>query len=159
MSALLLAAAAAAQLSDGFVQFSRSPALRRERTDVAVGVLQRDAVSGTTTYWARRTTQTFDGKVETWTDSTRCAALVTALQAMRKLPPPEIAVPGMENRETTITLDGVGYRLTTRAVYAGSDVTFSLESNVHTPLADWVEASLRSMAGCWQDSVPVRTER
>lgn len=157
LSLLALASVSADQLGDGFAHFSRHPALVRDHAHVAVGVLERDRQSGQTIYWACRTTETREGKSVTWTDSRACPALRGVLLDMRQLPRPVIAVPGMEDAPLPLTLDGVDYRLSTTAHYASGGVELSFNSNVGSPLAAWVEASLRSLDRCWTATVPVRT--
>lgn len=156
MSAMLAMAAASSQLGDGFAQFSRSPALEHRQVEVAIGVLGRNSRGGEPVYWARRVTSSFGGTAETWADGRTCPALRETLAAMRALPFPELDVPGMSTTQPDIVLDGIGYRLSTIGLYGRNSVSVTFESNVRTPLAAWVEESLKRLEPCWTTVVPRR---
>jgi hypothetical protein len=53
-----------------------------------------------------------------------------------------------------IVLDGIEYRLKAPASYAGAPGTVEITSNIGTPLANWVEASLVALEPCWKDTMP-----
>jgi hypothetical protein len=68
---------------------------------------------------------------------------------------PRVSVLGLENDEIIITGDGVRYRLVASAEYPGkSAYDFEIQSNSDTPLARWVDNSLRSLEPCWTTTPP-----
>ena len=156
-TALIALAAAAPGLGDGFAQFSRSPALRKERVEVAVGVLGTDRASGKTLYWARRVVTDRSGPVTTFADSNTCPSIHHVLDGLAKLEVPTPQVPGLNQPdEFKIIMDGTGYRLTASTQYAGQLGQVTFGSNIDTPLAAWIDDSLARLQGCWTHLPPER---
>ena len=154
--ALLLAANSPLppQLGPAWGEFSRSPALQRTRTTVEIGTLGSDRRGGPLQYWLRRTVVERWVETVSWTDTRRCAAVRPALRAMAELAPPRFAPPGM-GPAGPIVMDGVGYRLRAPSQYGG----IAIDSNVGTPLAQWVDSTLGALRSCWTTKVPERARR
>ncbi|GGD59702.1 hypothetical protein GRI62_00585 [Erythrobacter arachoides] len=166
----LLAALAPQDLAiqdfDPFMTFSRSPTQVGEPEVVDVGILRGE---GRLQFWFRRTVPrpTADGAADgiaeaanvTWTDTRRCPGARDAVVAATQIEPPGIHVPGIPVRpdgSVILSLDGVRYAIRASShydSYVGSDIVF--ESNVGTPLANWVEGSLGVLANCWADEEPL----
>lgn len=162
LSILAAAAVAAAQpVADDaptLLTFSASPALRRTATEVTVGVLASRA--GRTEYWLRRQVRLDRGRViETgWTDSRRCPDVRAVLAGLEALPGIRPHVSGLDgNDDLHLVTDGVGYTLDVEtAAPFDSNARLTLRTNVHTPLAEWVEGALAKLAPCWSAERPVR---
>jgi len=73
---------------------------------------------------------------------------------MQNLRVPMLDVPGFSSGGEII-LDGIGYSL--EAPSRNGRISF--DSNVRTPLAEWVEASLKALGPCWTATMPVRVDR
>ena len=152
----------AVQDFDPFMTFSRSPSQVGEPEIVEVGVLRGE---GRQQFWFRRTVprRAEDGTVTTsdtsWTDTRRCPAARDAVVAATQIEPPSIHVPGIPVRpdgSVILSMDGVRYAVRASShydSYVGHDMVF--ESNVNTPLANWVEGSLAILAPCWSDEAPL----
>jgi hypothetical protein len=69
---------------------------------------------------------------------------------MEQLPMPVPDLPWFGNEPQEMTLDGAGYRLSTRALYSGKMSEVVVQSNVDTPLARWIDQTLAALAPCWR---------
>jgi hypothetical protein len=77
---------------------------------------------------------------------------------MRKLEAPQPDPPGIDpNQQISITMDGVGYLLRAPATFGDKSGKLTMSSNIGTPLAEWVETSLKRLENCWADVQPKRT--
>ncbi|WP_052761832.1 hypothetical protein [Aurantiacibacter luteus] len=145
-----------------FMTFSRSPSQVGEPEIVAIGVLRGE---GRLQFWFRRTVprRAEDGSETppeiSWTDTRRCPAARDAVVAATQIEPPAIHVPGIPVRpdgSVILSMDGVRYAIRASShydSYVGHDMVF--ESNVNTPLANWVEGSLAILAPCWSAQEPL----
>ena len=137
---------------DPWMTFSRSPAFDRRVVIVEVGTLKRADEIG---YWFKRTVRTSNSKAVWWTDTTRCGDARSILVAVRRLEMPRVEVPFLEKDEIIITADGVGYGLQARGEYPGTSAhPLEVYSNEGTPLASWVNQSLRTLEACWSTERP-----
>lgn len=133
-----------------WAHFSRSPALRgtSERVDVATsGVDPKSHVL----FYAMRLTRTRFSQPDTvlWADSRTCPAVRPALAALGTLAMPRPSAPGIDPPGDMV-LDGVGYALAMPGRFAGGgEGQFSVSSNIGTPLAAWVDRSLKALEPCW----------
>lgn len=134
-----------------WAEFSRHPALRREAEKVEVGTLGRE--EGRLQYWLRRTVTEAGRETVTWTDSRHCPIVRSMLSGMRDIAMPRPAPYGFDG-DGEITLDGVGYMLRAPVRFGAIEGEMTIRSNVETPLARWVEASLSSLAPCWTHAPP-----
>ncbi len=81
-----------------------------------------------------------------------CPAARTQLLQLEGLTLPTPDVPGLGREMQTITMDGAGYRLKVQALYDGDAADLTLESNVDTPLARWIDSALDTLSACWRDA-------
>lgn len=84
-------------------------------------------------------------------ESAQCAAIVPALKALTKLPTPEIDVKGLpgDGRVIVVGADGAQYRLSTDAYFPNVFGKIELNFGAETPVAEWIDQSLRNFAPCW----------
>ena len=145
--------AVSANIANPLLTFSREPSFDPRPVTVEVGVLGNGPMSEV---WFRRTVGRPRGaRTVSWTDTVRCPAARAALHEARRLEMPRVSVPGLENDEIIITADGVRYRLTGMADYPGeSSYRFQIMSNLDTPLARWVDESLRVLETRWTNEAP-----
>jgi len=148
--------AAAHELADPWLTFSRAPAFDQRITIVEVGTASADA--GEWHYWFRRTVRKGRATQVWFADTMRCPAARWVVDEAKNVAPPQITFPGDPSTadEIIVTADGVGYMIEVGARYGkniGSDIRFT--SNVHTPLADWADESLRRLDSCWSKVAPV----
>ncbi|WP_428969369.1 hypothetical protein ACQR50_00320 [Sphingomonas sp. Xoc002] len=92
--------------------------------------------------------------VTIWADSRTCPGAAEAVRHLRSIPMP---TPSLPSDATDLILDGVGYRVRFRAHY-GSEIGFPLElnSNVGTPLAEWVNRTRAMLKPCWTTARPAK---
>jgi hypothetical protein len=147
----------AAILEHPVLSFKREPALEHRLTVVDVAPLpnlQRDRI-----YVFRRTVRHIDDSEVSWADTKSCPAATWVVEEAIKVPPPRIEIPGVKDPtapdQITLTMDGVGYSLSGRARYGSRlSSTINFTSNMGTPLASWVEESLRRLEHCWSKNPP-----
>ena len=154
MIALLIAAAAPplpSELAHAWAEFSRKPALQRIQSTVEIGTLGLDRRRNQLDFWLRRVRVVRGRETIGWTDSRTCPAVRPAIAALRQLPVPPVAPPGLSTGGDII-LDGIGYSL--RAPTDSGEIT--IRSNIGTPLADWIEATSKALEPCWRSTVPRR---
>ncbi|WP_312166315.1 hypothetical protein [Phenylobacterium sp.] len=94
-----------------------------------------------------------------WASSRTCPALVPALSELETLPPPRIDVPGVGRTPPAAVpaVDGDSYLLWAqgaRFVAAPYPVQIELRGEGGSPMAAWVERSLRRLAACWGAAQP-----
>ncbi|WHU01330.1 hypothetical protein [Sphingomonas sp. NIBR02145] len=151
MLAVLLAFMNDPALSDlprQWAQFSRTGALNHisENIDIATGDRGTDAEFR---YILRRTKNSLNAVPEiAWADSATCPAVRSVIASMRKIQVPSPAPYGLEDKSTALTLDGTGYSLTAPSSDNMGKLTIS--SNIGTPLAAWVDTSLKQLEACWR---------
>ena len=140
---------------DPYLTFSRSPAFDHRVTTVEVGSLQTSGDRWD--YWFRRTVRLGKHSATWWTDTRRCPAARWVVDEAIKVSPPKMLVPGVKDRSyesPMITADGVGYSVESMGHYDGRTSDLSFSSNVGTPLAEWVDESLRKLEPCWSKERP-----
>jgi hypothetical protein len=151
MTLSLLLAASAAELSP-FMTFSRSPAFDPRKVKIEVGLLRGERE---TQYSFKRTVGTRSAKAVWWTDTRRCPAARLVLHAATRLEMPGIFVLGLKSDEVIVTADGIGYELQAGLAYSNRPAgKIRFNSNVDTPLAHWVDESLRTLEPCWTKEPP-----
>jgi hypothetical protein len=144
-----------AELGPAWAEISKNPALLHHRTVVEVGTLGYDRERKQLVYWLRKQEVTLDGTVKTaWAESSSCEATKPMLVELSQMQTPTISPPGVA-QPTSLMLDGIQYRLRAPSSFGGQ---IEISSNVETPLANWVEASLVKLTGCWTDKVPTRVK-
>ncbi len=133
-----------------FAHFSRAPALAHSSETVDVALAYAPYSTAPAAYTMRLTRRRFrQPDAIVWADSRSCPAMRQVLDTMRALASPHPQVPGIDPYGDII-LDGTGYRLTTKARFAGGcDGHLTYSSNIGTPLAAWVDRSLAALAPCW----------
>lgn len=89
-----------------------------------------------------------------WADSRTCPAIGEALTRLRALAPPVIVPPGFDPEPTEILVDGAGYSLTVPAADIAGQSTLTWTSNVGTPLATWINRTLKTLGPCWKQDGP-----
>lgn len=142
------AALALAPVEGSFATFSSHHARSDLQVDVTIGTKAADDRS--VTYWVSRVVRRRGSSDRTSeTDSQSCPVILTLLRSLRDLPLPRPSVPLLDTDTIIVTADGVDYRLIVPASYdngMGGQVT--LQSNVGTPLADWVEQANDELDKC-----------
>ncbi len=157
LASLIALAAVPIEKRSGWAEFTRLGAFDRTLTTVEIGTLgQRRSVEGRRlkrqyNYWLRRTVTKRGRSQVTWVDSQTCPAVLVSLAALRDMKVPTIEPPGFGEGPPVI-LDGVNYSFRTSI---SSEGKLSLETNVGSALAGWVEASLVSLEQCWASRAPV----
>ena len=144
---LLSAAVAGTPLPMQWAQFSRSPALRgvSETVDVATG----NRTGNDFSYKLRLTIYARQGEPSVkWTDSAACPAARAVIASMTSIKMPTPAPYGVPGGSQFITVDGTQYFLT--APSSDNMGTMTISSNVGSPLAAWVDSSLKQLAPCWK---------
>jgi hypothetical protein len=137
---------------EAWMTFSRSPAFDSRVVIVEVGTLNR---ADDFEYWFKRTVRTSNSKAVWWTDTTRCFGARSVLLAARQLEMPRVEVPFLEKDGIIITADGVGYGLKAKGAYPGTSAhPLEIYSNEGTPLASWINHSLRTLEPCWSTDRP-----
>lgn len=156
LTLFLAMAQAAAEPRDAFASrawgsFSRSPMLahRGETVEFATGGRSGDVIS----YRLRRTRVSLSAPpARFWADSRTCPAVRTVLERLHALRLPAIVPPGFEPAPTGILLDGVAYSLNVPLEDRVGASRVSWKTNVGTPLATWVNESLKQLVPCWSPS-------
>lgn len=147
-----LVLAASAKLASPLLTFNREPSFDPRHVTIEVGVLKTGATSE---FWFRQTVRRGKAKATWWTDTVRCPAARLTLNEVRNLEMPRVFVAVLENDQIIITADGVLYRLSGKAEYPGATAyDFEIQSNNGTPLARWVDESLRRLHPCWSKDRP-----
>jgi hypothetical protein len=145
---------------DPYLTFIRSPAFDRRVTIVEIGTL--DASGADWHYWFRRTVRLGKQKTTSWTETRSCPAGRWVVEEAAKLEPPHLLIPGVRdkagNDAIIVTADGVAYTVIADMGRYGERLSDGLRfgSNVDTPLAAWVDESLRRLDACWVDERPHR---
>lgn len=133
------------------------PAFAETRTEIAIGTLRYDQQAEQFSYWMRREERGLrgDSLVVRWADSRTCAAMPSAIGAMRHVGTMEVAPPGFV-QSSPPPLDGTLYTLEAPGVYLGGRIAnLRITTNVGTPLAVWAERLKTDMADCWTTKAPL----
>ena len=106
------------------------------------------------TWTARRRRMTRNGEATDWIDGGACPTLTERMATLKALEPLTIRMPG--DAGIGVVLDGELYTLKALVYFprekSGGDMT--LTGNVDTPLAKWVEDTMKALKSCWQDKAP-----
>jgi hypothetical protein len=143
---LLLAAASLAPATADcrMIAFSRSPALARSKQEICI---ERGGVGGQ--FAIRRSSTDRSGGVSvTYTNTSDCPGVLPLLKELEQLELPRPDFPGFGKEPEFITLDGAGYSLTAPALYDGAMSKLVVQSNVSTPLAQWIDRTLKALDPC-----------
>jgi hypothetical protein len=144
-----------AELGPAWAEISKKPALLDHSTVVEVGTLGFDKESRQLVYWLRKQEIAPNGTVKTsWAASSSCEVTKPMLVELSQMQTPAVSPPGVA-QPTSLMLDGIQYRLRAPSSFGGQ---IEISSNLETPLAVWVAASLVKLAGCWTDKVPTRVK-
>ena len=154
-------------------QFSVSPSLKHQTTEIAVGVIPGD--HSPFEYWFRKITTHRDrGTAEAaqWTDTLSCPAARGVLEGLTELQMPRPQLVGLKRKPATpadpekiiVHADGTGYELRVATIYPANsldtdldyDGAISLTSRDGTPLANWAEGALKILGPCWTNHPPPR---
>lgn len=137
------------------LMFSRDPQLRGVREEVQIGLLDYDAKTKGSTIWAQHSSKSRNGMVITrWTESRTCPALIESMQILRSLEMPRPDPPGIPALASEITVDGVSYNLEGYGAFGAASARYALSSNLGTPLALWIDATLENLQPCWVNLKP-----
>lgn len=142
------------ELGPAWASFTRAPANRLMRTEVDVGTLGFDSARNRPNFWLRRTiVRGVQHKEEvTWTDTESCAPARPLIASMRDIPVPKLAPVG-SSKGPPIVLDGIAYSLRTDS----DQGKLTMDTNIGTPLAGWIENALKVLDSCWTPATPQRT--
>ena len=143
---LAAALAFASADDDVWARFSAHHALSRLNIDVEIGFVH--GTGDEPVYWIRRRIQRPRQKPQTSrVDTQSCPQMLTALKSLHDLPMPRANLLFLD--PTYLIADGTGYSLTIPAAYPSSPPgELTLNSNVGTPLADWIEDALATLDSC-----------
>ncbi len=134
--------------------FVRRPALAR-RPSESVDIATHGGTPDHPDYLLRLTTRALgDVPVIRWLDSRTCPAVRDSLAKLSALTAPRLAPPGFAPRPTMMMMDGVDYSLTVPAEDRSGASRLTWTSNVGTPLAAWVDATLAALVACWTSREP-----
>jgi hypothetical protein len=145
---LVAAAALASAGDDSWAKFSAHQARSRLNIDVEIGT--DEITDAGPIFWIRRTIQTPRQKKQiSRVDTKSCPQMLAALRSLRDLPMPRPNMWPLDGDEFIVTADGASYSLTISAAYPGaSPGDLTLNSNVGTPLAAWVDDTLSALDSC-----------
>ncbi|WHO40104.1 hypothetical protein PMI04_005785 [Sphingobium sp. AP49] len=150
MLSIVLALAAADQgLPYSWAEFGRAGALSHVEEKVEIAT-DPDRRSSEFPYRLRFSRTDGEGQVVVrWADSRDCPVVTAVIHGMRDLTPPAIQPYGIPGESLSIVMDGTGYFLSAPTADAMGRIRIS--SNVHTPLARWVDDAFTRLAPCWRD--------
>jgi len=91
-----------------------------------------------------------------WADAETCPAMRPAFARLQTIEAFKIVPPGVRGGATDIVLDGNQYRVEVGGYWprANRDGDIVLSGNDGTPVANWVEETLRALASCWRSQRP-----
>jgi hypothetical protein len=139
----------------GFATFSVRRSFETITTEVDVATLYNEGRDRTGQYWFRRkVTSSETGAITySYTSTAACPAALHPLERLEQLPMPQPDVINFGRELGIVVTDGAQYELSGRAIHADSQVgEYSIESNVGTPLAHWVDSMLVALRPCWSSS-------
>ncbi len=144
---LLVAASLAPATADcRIIAFSRSRALARSKQEICIG---RGGVAGQ--FVLRRSSTDRSGAVSVaFTNTSDCPGVLPLLGEIEQLVLPHPDLPGFGKELEFVTMDGAGYSLTAPALYGGAMSQLVVQSNVNTPLARWIDRTLKALEPCWR---------
>ena len=90
-------------------------------------------------------------RARAWTSTEVCPAALPVLRRLERLAMPHPDVPGYRRGANVIIMDGARYRLNGIARHAdGQPGDYSIESNVGSPLAQWIDKLFSVLEKCWR---------
>jgi hypothetical protein len=149
-AAIMAAAAIQSTPSLTFTRWPSSP----EPTEIIE--VYRSPEKAKASYFFKRTMIDRKVRSEWWTDTIECPAAEKVLLKAQSLPMPQVYIPFLTSKIMRVIHDGTTYQIKGLAKYPGAtadEVAFS--SNADTPLAKWVDESLKALSHCWSRSRPV----
>jgi hypothetical protein len=137
-----------------WAQFSRSRSLIYVTETVDVATAERGD-STAYRYRLRLIRKTLNGVPQVqYADSVKCPAIQNVITSMKSLKMPAPAPYGSWDGRLRIRVhDGIGYSLSAPSSDSNGQMTIS--SNMGSPLAAWVDTSLKKLEPCWK-AVPVQ---
>ena len=122
---------------------------------VEVGVGRRD---GRGIWIAKRVEQPAEKGAQeqtTWAASDTCPAMMPAFAKLTSIEPFTIVPPGFPH-EGASTADGAIFRVHVLGYWAQAnhDGEILLSGNYGTPVADWVQETMKALAPCWSEQRP-----
>jgi hypothetical protein len=153
VAAWLAGAPIPVELGPAWAVFSRAEPGHLREMKVEVGTLGHDRSRDRLDFWLRRTVVTgIDHRAQqTWADTRTCARARPLLASMRDIPVPKFAPVG-SSKGPPVVLDGNAYSLRTYS----DQGTLTAETNIGTPLADWIDRALMDLDSCWTNLSPQR---
>jgi hypothetical protein len=95
------------------------------------------------------------GQTIFWADQASCVQGSGVITDLSKVNMPHISVPEVSPEEgITVRADGAAYRLVVPGQYPSEPGRVVLTFGTETPVANWVNASFRALAPCWQTKRP-----
>lgn len=89
----------------------------------------------------------------TWTDSDTCPAMMPAFAKLQSIEPFTIVPPGLPgDHKAPVIVDGAVFEIRSQQGYwahAHQNGEITLSGNYGTPVADWVEETMKVLAPCW----------
>lgn len=104
------------------------------------------------TYLFRRsvTSRENGGTLYSYTSTSACPAALRPLRQFARLRMPRPHLPAFGREEGITVMDGAQYVLRGHAMHANGEIRdFEIESNVGTPLAQWVDSMVAALQRCW----------
>jgi hypothetical protein len=137
-----------------FVSFERDPSTPLEIMRVRVGTAGGPfwADSEPVVYWFVLQRESLGGQVieRAYTSTGLCPAALPVLQRLERVAMPHPDVPRFGEDWSLIGVDGIGYRLSMRAVdRGGKSVDYDVQASSGTSIGDWVEKMVEALADCW----------
>lgn len=95
------------------------------------------------------------GKSVFWSGAKDCPQALTVLERLNKLQAPVFIVSEISPDDaTTGRADGASYRLRAEGRYPFEPGTIDITFGPGTPVATWVDESVRSLSSCWRTERP-----
>lgn len=135
-----------------FSRVERKIASHDVQVDVDVTELHGHGV-----FVARRTDQVKGEPTQIlWADAETCPAMLPAFARLQLIEPFKIVPPGVRDGATTLVLDGNQYRVEVGGYWphANRNGDIVLSGNDGTPIANWVDDTMRALASCWRNQRP-----
>jgi len=144
-----------------WLSFSKANALTAGRFKVEVDSTRRD---GRPVWIAKRVEHpAVRGAPEqtTWADSDTCPAMMPAFATLQSIKPFTIMPPTLPDPKApveipSVAVDGATFQIYAHGVWAKDQPLgeILLTGNYHTPVADWVEETMKALASCWGEQRP-----
>ena len=139
----------------GWAEFGVKPSLRQSEELVQIGTIPGKTEPGEYAYWLRHTRTTAGVQTVRFTDTASCPAANEVLARIEAFEIPSATAPH-NWQNIVITMDGARYHMKAPLRFGDRTGSVSLESNVQTPLAEFVNANLKALENCWSEELPSR---